>query len=84
MICRAGDYRASYQMRLYFAASHSLKVEYPTKGYTLPVIGGINLNPDASQVLATYHPENSVCSKSEFFADAPELPTAFCRQSEHA
>jgi hypothetical protein len=46
------------------------------RGNLLPVIGGIDLNPQARHILATYHHDPVRDSDSDFFANEQELEEA--------
>lgn len=48
------------------------------QGQPLPVIGGIDLNSEASRILTTYHPDK-LAPRGEFFENEDELEAAFDR-----
>ncbi|MGH2583835.1 MAG: type II toxin-antitoxin system HicB family antitoxin [Dehalococcoidia bacterium] len=51
-------------------------------GYKLPVIEGIDLNTEASQILATYHDGEGTTIGGEFYPDEAELEAAFEARSK--
>jgi predicted RNase H-like HicB family nuclease len=46
-------------------------------GHALPVLEGIDLSTEASQILATYHNGEATPVQGEFYADEAELDRAF-------
>lgn len=50
-----------------------------SRGYELPIIDGIDLNPDAERLLAGYRNRAQPDSEAEFYENAQELDAAFAR-----
>ncbi|MGI8553089.1 MAG: type II toxin-antitoxin system HicB family antitoxin [Dehalococcoidia bacterium] len=54
------------------------------RGNELPVIDGINLNTEASQILASYHPGAPIPRTGTFYANEEELEAAFAEMDKES